>query len=367
VSLYKRGKTYWTMFMVDGVLFRKSLGTSDRREAIKVERDKIEEARRGSLTARVSAGPKTLFAAADDYLEFKRGRAKSSRTPEFESERLSVVKAHFKDVRLTAITGAAIARYQRVRRDAGISNRTINMDVGVLSRLLKHCGRWRAVKDHVELLPESRSLIGRALTGEERDRLLLAAASNPEWEHVYCAAVLASNTSMAPIEVKHVRRRDADVFKKVVFVNRAKIETRHRKIPLNNDALKAIARMIERADALGFTDPDHYLWFACRHGKFDPTKPLKKWDTAWRALRKKAGLPGLRFYDLRHTFITELAETGVADLTIESIAGHLSRRMLEHYSHIRLNAKRNAIDALDEKRKQERQQTRDGSQGENAE
>ena len=60
----------------------------------------------------------------------------------------------------------------------------------------------------------------------------------------------------------------------------------------------------------------------------------------------------------------ELAETGVADLTIESIAGHLSRRMLEHYSHIRLNAKRNAIDALDEKRKQERQQTRDRRQGE---
>jgi integrase len=54
--------------------------------------------------------------------------------------------------------------------------------------------------------------------------------------------------------------------------------------------------------------------------------------TAWRALRDEAGLHGLRFHDLRHTVITELAEMGVADHVLESISGHLSRRMLEHYS-----------------------------------
>jgi integrase len=54
--------------------------------------------------------------------------------------------------------------------------------------------------------------------------------------------------------------------------------------------------------------------------------------------------PGLRFHDLRHTVITELAEMGVADHVLESISGHLSRRMLEHYSHIRIEAKRQALD-----------------------
>lgn len=37
---------------------------------------------------------------------------------------------------------------------------------------------------------------------------------------------------------------------------------------------------------------------------------------------------------------------GVADHVLESISGHLSRKMLEHYSHIRLQAKREALDAL---------------------
>ena len=42
---------------------------------------------------------------------------------------------------------------------------------------------------------------------------------------------------------------------------------------------------------------------------------------------------------------------GVADHVLESISGHLSRRMLEHNSHIRIDAKRQALDALDAARR----------------
>ena len=245
MSLYKRGTKYWTAFAVDRTTYRKALGTANRAEAIHRERDLIEAARRGSLTAKTT-GPKTLFAAIDTYLEHKRGRAKSQRTPELEAERLAVVKTYFKDIRLSHITAVSIQKYQRARKDAGLSNRTINMDVGALSRVLKHSGRWRTLEQHVEFLPESESMIGRALTAEEQTRLFDAAASNPEWEHVYLAAVVAANTSMRPVEVKHLRRRDVDVFKKVVVVRRSKIESSHRVIPLNAPALKALARMIER-------------------------------------------------------------------------------------------------------------------------
>ena len=34
---------------------------------------------------------------------------------------------------------------------------------------------------------------------------------------------------------------------------------------------------------------------ACQWGRFDPTKPMLKWDTVWRALRDEAGPHGLRF------------------------------------------------------------------------
>ena len=64
--------------------------------------------------------------------------------------------------------------------------------------------------------------------------------------------------------------------------------------------------------------------------------------------------------------ITELAEMGVPDHVMESITGHLSRRMLEHYSHVRLDAKRKALEELGAWR-QRAARTEQAAQGERQE
>jgi integrase len=66
---------------------------------------------------------------------------------------------------------------------------------------------------------------------------------------------------------------------------------------------------------------------------------------AWK--RAVAPLRGLRFHDLRHQAITEMAEGGASDATMMAVAGHMSRRMLEYYSHVRMAAKRSALDKLE--------------------
>ena len=78
----------------------------------------------------------------------------------------------------------------------------------------------------------------------------------------------------------------------------------------------------------------------------DPTRPATSFKTVWAAIKKDAGVTG-RWHDNRHTFITDLAESGEAsDETIRDMAGHVSKQMLKHYSHIRMEAKRRAVDAL---------------------
>jgi integrase len=213
---------------------------------------------------------------------------------------------------------------------------------------LKRFKQWRRLEDDVKMLTESGGEpIGRVLTNEEQERLLKTAEDNPEWEHVWCAAQLAANTSMRGVEVKHVRRKDFDAAKRVIHIRTSKNQTSKRVIPLNDSAFEAVQRMVNRSDALGHSEPQHYLWCASQHHKLDPTKPASHWNTAWRALRDAARLPGLRFHDLRHTVVTRLLEAGEPDHVVESITGHLSRRMLEHYSHIRLKAKKTALDRLD--------------------
>ena len=113
---------------------------------------------------------------------------------------------------------------------------------------------------------------------------------------------------------------------------------------MNETAFWALARSLERARLLGATEPKHYIFpaFGYRRTKgdtsaagkgYDPASPMRTWRTAWRNLTEKAGLPGFRFHDLRHHCITKLAEAGAPEETILAIAGHVDRKMLEHYSH----------------------------------
>ena len=106
-------------------------------------------------------------------------------------------------------------------------------------------------------------------------------------------------------------------------------------------------RLLERAALLGSVTPEHYLLPKRISGERYDASSRWAWRTAWRKLTAQAGLERLRPHDLRHHAITKLAESQASEQTIMAIAGHVSREMLEHYSHIRLEAKRNALESLD--------------------
>ena len=48
----------------------------------------------------------------------------------------------------------------------------------------------------------------------------------------------------------------------------------------------------------------------------------------------------------RESQLFKLAEAGTPESTMLALLGHMSRAMLEHYSHVRLAAKRVAVEAL---------------------
>jgi integrase len=271
-----------------------------------------------------------------------------------------------------------ILAYVRRRKTGGISNTTINMELGILRRILKRAKRWHFFQDDVPRLPERRD-IGRALQPDEKLLLLKTARSKPEWETAYLAAVLALNTTMRGCEIKQLRWRDIDFIGHSLVIRHGKTRAGERMIPLNGSAYGAVLRLRERARFLFGNDlqSQWYLFPSAEgHSRPDPARPMRGWRSAWRSLTRavtcpecghqqgpaemccnaacgadihklKSSTAGLRFHDLRHHAITELAESQTSDRTIMSIAGHVSQRMLAHYSHVRIEAKRKALDALD--------------------
>jgi integrase len=54
----------------------------------------------------------------------------------------------------------------------------------------------------------------------------------------------------------------------------------------------------------------------------------------WRGACKRAGLEGLRFHDLRHTWASWLMQAGVPAYAIQSLGGWASPKMVERYAHL---------------------------------
>ena len=93
------------------------------------------------------------------------------------------------------------------------------------------------------------------------------------------------------------------------------------------------------------TRPDYYLFPFVKPQPTDPTRCTTTLKTVWGSIRKEAKV-SCRLHDLRHTALTKMAEGGVPESTMLSLAGHMSRAMLERYSHIRMAAKREAVESL---------------------
>jgi integrase len=307
-------------------------------------------------------------------------------TQRIEEERSGPLLKAFRGRRVCEIDNAAIRSYQKARVKQ-VGNRTVNLECKLLRLVMKAAKVWAYVADEFKPLPEDKTGPGRALEPEQERLLLDTARQKPEWDAAFLAALAASNTTMRGVELKGLRLENIDLADRQITIRKSKNDTGKRNIPLNSAAVWAFARLLERAHALGCTEPDHYLFPSFRYRKtkttkargtgYDPEKPQKTWRTAWRSLRKetakragdyavqaamKDGAPaeaaelerkkaeapfaGLRFHDLRHSAITKLAESGASDQTIMSLAGHLDRKMLEHYSHIRNAAKRKAVDSI---------------------
>jgi len=345
VALKKRGRTWHTHFFVDGQRFRQSLEASDWRDAQKREKELIARASQGKLAPLSQQFSKLSFKEAAEKNLAERIAHLAPRSVQTERERLRPLCSVFGPAKVHRITVEMVRTYVADRKAAKVANKTINLELGVLRGVMKRAKLWHHFSDDIKPLPVHVQ-IGRAMTLDEKLRLARTAGMKPEWQNARWAMVLALNTTMRACEIKGLRWYDVNFLTGTVTIRRSKTEAGQRVIPLNEDALSAMRELYRRASAIGGTRPDHYVFPACENERFDPTTPQKSWRSAWRSLRKAAGIAALRFHDLRHHAITELAESQASDATIMAIAGHVSRQMLEHYSHVRLDLKRKALDGL---------------------
>ena len=343
MSLYKRGDVWWYKFRFAGQMIRESTKSDSRTIARAAELSRRRQLEEGYNRISRRQRAQTFGTAAAIWLESRMPHV-APKTAEVYKLAIGHLKQHFGGLLLSDISAADIASYQAKRTASKAAGRTVNLEVGVLRAIMRKAKLWGQISDEVQQLKERRD-VGRALSAEQEEALLHATSHRFYKDSpLHVIVVLALNTAMRSHEIKTLHWGQINLIERKLTVGQSKTEAgTGRVIPLNQSALSVLTQWRIRTPE---AHPDHCVFPACENHHTDPSRPMKGFRTAWRNATKAAGLQSLRFHDLRHTAITKLAESLASEQTIMAIAGHVSRRMLEHYSHIRMEAKRKALDAI---------------------
>ena len=62
---------------------------------------------------------------------------------------------------------------------------------------------------------------------------------------------------------------------------------------------------------------------------------------------RAAGVPKIRFHDLRHTFASQLVMKGTPMRVVQELLGHSTMEMTLRYAHLAPSAKADAVQVLD--------------------
>jgi integrase len=355
MSLYKRGKVWWFEFEFRGVRVRESSYSTNKEVATKGERERRRKLAEGLAGVKETKQALLFSIAARKHLEASSAHW-SDGNLRIETYNVEHLLPHFGKSLLTDITGADVSRYQASRKKDA-SARTINMEVGTLRAIMRRHRLWANIQPDVRMM-KTASDIGRALSLDEK-RKILAACKESRSRSLYPAALLSMHTGLRNQELRLLKWRQIDFLERQLTVGKSKTAGGEgRIIPLSDTATKC---MQEWRSQFPDAKPDHYIFPSEKYGlkgedgyqngtvgPYDvrPTVAIGSWKVAWTAAKKRAGVT-CRWHDLRHTFVSALAEGQASDATIMSMAGHLSRKMMERYSHTRNEAKRQAIAALD--------------------
>ena len=238
------------------------------------------------------------------------------------------------------ITLEEVIALRRKRHDEGRAPRTINYEVMTLRQILKSRGLWAPVGERIKALRE-RHDVGRAISRED-ERNLLEAVRQSDSPVLLPLLILAIDTGLRASEARSLRRKDLEltwedgtIVAGRLIVPSSKTEAgRGRAVPLTRRLCGTLTLWLSRfpeATPESYAFPHHRVAARCggiEHHLYevDLDKQIGSWKRAWKYACSKAKV-AYRWHDLRHTFVSRLAENPhVSEETIRALAGHVRSR-----------------------------------------
>lgn len=323
---------------------RKVSPVRTRRGAEDYEREVRAQLARGGCVQRKEPSKQvevpTLKAFAKEFLNTY--AAAQNKASEVASKQ-SILERHLVPelgvLQLDQISKRHVDGYKAVKLQVGLSAKTVNNHLTVLSMLLKVARDWELVSviPAIKLLKVSEPAF-RFL--EFREAEALTQSMGPDWRAMVFVAL---RTGLRLGELRALRWADVDLKGARIIVRQAAwgdvIDTpksgKSREVPLGEAVRHVLKEHKHLRGEYVFCQKDGTMLSKgmCKH-------PL------WRAA-EAAGLGRIGWHVLRHTFASHLAMRGASMKQVQELLGHADIKMTMRYAHLSPEVRLEAVALLD--------------------
>jgi integrase len=276
----------------------------------------------------------------------------SVRTSTYERHE-QIVRLHLKPalgrLKLSKLTPAHVQGLYRDKLDSGLSPATVQKIHTVLHKALTQALKWNMIPRNAADAVKAPRPVPEEMhpLSPDEARNLIEAARGDKLEAPY---ILAVHTGMRQGELLGLKWEDVDLNEGVIHIRRTvgrsggrislgepKTKGSRRPVHLTGAAVEALKAYLERQlediERLGDLYRDHGLVFTSEVGTLINPSNLRR--RSFAPLLQRAGLPRIRFHDLRHTCATPLLSRNVHPKYVQELLGHATVAItLDTYSHV---------------------------------
>jgi len=364
-SIYRRSDGRWVGEMTIEGRKRRFVYGKTRKEVQEKLQAALKELQQGIMlqgTAR-----QTLEQFLMDWIENSQKQYVRARTYERYEE---IVRLHIVPVlgrhRLQKLSAQHVQAFYAKKLNEGLSATTIGVFHNVLHKALATAVKWGLIPRNVcDLVspPHAEGFEIKPLTVDQA-HLLLAATHGHRLEALFTLALATGmrrgellalkwqdiNFATGTLQIRRILTRVPSKLPGKGFVeSEPKTQKSRRSVVVAPFALEALKRHYEcQAEAkrkAGAAWQEHDYVFCTSIGTH--LHPSKDVLDQLKALLKKAGLPDIRFHDLRHSAATLLLSEGVHPKVVQELLGHSTISMtMDVYSHVLPSMQQDAITRL---------------------
>ena len=283
-----------------------------------------------------------------EWLESKALKLRETTLKTYKSNIRIHIKPYFQNQEMPKITTQMIERfYGHLSRVSGLSERSIQD----IHKIVKSSFKTAMKRRYISYSPAAEAEAPKvphkemAVWNREEASAFLKAS---ERHDLYIAFLLALTTGMRQSEILGLRWRDVDFQKEVLHVRQTlshdgkklqqetKTKSSTRTISLMNQTLVDLQKQRKKVEKLRRTAgegyKEHDLVVCTKFGTPIIPRNLLR---SFYDLMKKAGVPKIRFHDLRHTVASLMLSNNVNPKVVKEIFGHSDIRVtLDTYSHV---------------------------------